>query len=120
MSGSHLKGIPRLHAACVNSLAGLKAAWKSEEAFRQECILLLLGGPLALLLGQNGIERALLIGVLLLVIITELVNTAIETTIDRISPEHHALSARAKDLGSAAVMMSLALVVVTWILILMP
>lgn len=120
MAGQALKGIPRILAACANSLSGLRTAWKYEEAFRQECILLLLGAPLALLMGHNGVERALLVGALLIVVITELVNTAIEATIDRIGPEHHELSARAKDIGSAAVMVSLALFGVVWILILIP
>lgn len=118
MVGSNLKGFPRLLSACVNSLSGLHAAWKHEVAFRQECLLLLPVTPLALLLGQNGVEKALLLGSLLIVIITELVNTAIEATIDRIGLEHHELSKRAKDLGSAAVMMALALLGIVWILIL--
>lgn len=119
MAGQSLKGFPRLIAAWVNSLSGLKMAWAHEEAFRLECLLLLPVTPLALLMGQNGVEKALLLGSLLLVIITELLNTAIEATIDRVSFEHHELSKRAKDLGSAAVMVSLALFVIVWILILM-
>jgi len=98
----------------------LKAAWAHEDAFRQECALLLAGIPLALLMGRSGVERALLVGALLIVVITELVNTAIEVTVDRIGPEHHELSGRAKDVGSAAVMVSLVLFLFVWILILIP
>jgi len=117
MAGQSLKGFPRLVAAWANTLSGLGMAWKHEEAFRLECLLLLPVTPLALLMGQTGVEKALLLGSLLIVIITELLNTAIEATIDRVGLEHHELSKRAKDTGSAAVMVSLALFIIVWILI---
>lgn len=119
MAGQNLKGVPRLYAAWINSLSGLKAAWQHEEAFRLESVLLLPLAALAVWLGQTGVEKALLLGSLLMVIITELVNTAIEAAIDRIGPEQHELSKRAKDLGSAAVTAALALALLIWILILM-
>lgn len=107
-------GISRLIAATGYSFAGLAAAWKSEAAFRQEVIVSLLLLPGAIWLGQNLVERVILIGVVLIVMITELLNTAIEYTIDRISTEQHELAGRAKDISSAAVFISLALGMGTW------
>jgi len=101
------------------SLAGLAAAAKHEDAFRQELILVVLLTPLALWLGDTGVERALLIGALILVLIVELLNSAVEATVDRISFENHRLSKRAKDLGSAAVMLSLVSAGVVWLLIIL-
>ncbi|HWM43447.1 MAG TPA: diacylglycerol kinase [Burkholderiales bacterium] len=100
------------------SLAGLAAAAKHEDAFRQELILVVLLTPLALWLGNTGVERALMIGSLILVLIVELLNSAIEATVDRISFENHRLAKRAKDIGSAAVMLSLANAALVWLLIL--
>jgi diacylglycerol kinase (ATP) len=100
------------------SLAGLAAAAKHEDAFRQELILVLLLAPLALWLGNTGVERALMIGSLIVVLIVELLNSAIEATVDRISFENHRLAKRAKDIGSAAVMLSLASAALVWLLIL--
>ncbi len=99
------------------SVAGLKAAFKHEAAFRQELALLLMLVPLALWLGDNGVERALLIGSLLLVLIVELVNSAIEAVVDRFGGELHALSGRAKDIASAAVFIALINVFVVWLLV---
>ena len=99
------------------SLSGLAAAAKHEDAFRMELILVALLAPLALWLGESGVERALLIGCLLLVLIVELLNSAIEATVDRISFENHRLAKRAKDIGSAAVMLSLVNAGVIWLLI---
>ena len=99
------------------SLAGLAAAARHEDAFRMELILVALLAPLALWLGESGVERALLIGCLLLVLIVELLNSAIEATVDRISFENHRLAKRAKDIGSAAVMLSLVNAGVIWLLI---
>jgi diacylglycerol kinase (ATP) len=105
-------------AATQYSLSGLAAAARHEDAFRMELIMVGLLTPLALWLGHSGMERALLIGCLLLVLIVELVNSAIEATVDRISFENHRLAKRAKDIGSAAVMLSLVNAGVVWLLIL--
>jgi len=99
------------------SLKGLKAAWRHESAFRQELALCVLLLPLAWWIGQGPVEWVLLVGSCLLVLVVELVNSAIESVVDRIGPEHHELSGRAKDLGSAAVMVSLALAGLTWLLL---
>jgi len=101
------------------SLAGLAAAVRHEDAFRQELILVVLLTPLALWLGDTGVERALLIGSLILVLIVELLNSAVEATVDRISFENHRLAKRAKDIGSAAVMLSLVNAGVVWLLIIL-
>ncbi len=100
------------------SLAGLGAALRHETAFRLEVILFAVLAPLGIWLGQNGAERAVLIGSLLLVLVVELVNSAIEAAVDRISEERHPLSKRAKDLGSAAVFICLVNVPLVWALIL--
>lgn len=112
------KGLRRLINATGYSWAGLKAAWRNEEAFRQEGLLCAVLTPLALWLGHSPVERALLIGSLLLVVIVELLNTGIEAAVDRIGPEQHELSGRAKDIGSAAVFMSLLNAAVVWLLLL--
>ncbi len=110
-------GLTRLVRATVFSVAGLRAAWIHEAAFRQECWAAAVLVPAAFWLGRNGLERALLIGVCVLVLIVELVNSAIEAAVDRIGTDHHLLAGRAKDLGSAAVFMSLLLVACVWTLI---
>ncbi|CDI00882.1 Diacylglycerol kinase [Candidatus Competibacter denitrificans Run_A_D11] len=110
-------GWRRLINATGYSWAGLKAAWHNEEAFRQESLLCAVFAPLALWLGNTPVERALLIGSLLLVVIVELLNTGIEAAIDRIGPERHELSGRAKDIGSAAVFMALLNAAIVWLLI---
>jgi len=107
------RGLSRLWHAFQHSLAGLQTGWH-EPAFRQEALAAVLLLPLALWLGQSWVERTLLVGVVLLVMVVELLNTGIEAAIDRISPEWHALSKRAKDLGSAAVLLSLLLALFTW------
>lgn len=111
------KGIGRLWAAFHYSIDGLKSAFQSEEAFRQEVFLLLILAPIALWLGRTGLERAVLVGVLILVLIVELLNSAVESVVDRIGLEHHVLSKRAKDTASAAVLLSLANGIVCWLLI---
>ena len=108
-------GWRRLVNATGYSWAGLKAAWRNEEAFRQEGLLCAVLAPLALWLGDNAVERSLLIGSLLLIVIVELLNTGIEAAIDRIGPEWHDLSKRAKDMGSAAVLLSLLLCAGIWL-----
>ncbi len=120
MAGQNLKGLARVHAAFFNSLKGFKATWSHEEAFRQEVLLCVVAIPLGLWLGQGGVEKALLLGSLLLVLIVELLNTGIEIVVDRISFERHELSGRAKDVGSAAVLTSLALAGAVWALVLLP
>ena len=107
-------GIKRILRATGFSIQGLAAAWKHEAAFRQEVVLLLVLIPVAFWLGETVLIQALLIGVCLLVLIVELFNSAIEAAIDRHGNEHHELSGRAKDIGSAAVMISLAIVLLTW------
>jgi diacylglycerol kinase (ATP) len=107
-------GFKRVLAATVYSLAGLSAAWRHEAAFRQECWLALLLLPAAFWLGRSGTEVAVLIGTLFVVLITELLNSAVETLTDRVGSERHELSGRAKDLGSAAVMLSLFMVLAVW------
>jgi diacylglycerol kinase (ATP) len=98
-------------------LAGLAAAARHEAAFRELSLLLIISIPAAFWLGQSGVERALMIGSVMLALIVELVNAAIEATVDRISLENHALAKRAKDIGSAAVMLSLANAAVVWLLV---
>jgi diacylglycerol kinase (ATP) len=111
-------GIKRVVSAARNSFAGLAEAVRHEDAFRQELILAAIFVPLAFWVGSDGLERALLIGSVLLVLIVELLNSAIEATVDRISFENHRLAKRAKDIGSAAVMLALICAGATWLLIL--
>ncbi len=99
---------------------GLIAAYKNEAAFRQELWLTILLAPVAIYLGNSGVERALLLGSLFLVLIIELLNSAVEAVVDRIGSEHHELSGRAKDIGSAAVLLSLINLVLIWAFILWP
>lgn len=107
-------GLSRVWHALHYSLAGLRAGWQ-ETAFRQEAVAAFVLVPLAIFIGQGWVETALLVGTVLLVMIVELLNTGIETAIDRIGPEWHALSKRAKDMGSAAVLLSLLLCGGTWL-----
>ena len=107
-------GWRRVVRATGHSARGLRDAWKFESAFRQEFVLFLLVLPLGAWLGRDWVERVLLIGSVILVLIVELLNSAVESTVDRISMDHHDLSRRAKDLGSAAVMVSLLLCAMVW------
>ena len=107
-------GFRRILRATKFSAQGFAQAWKHEAAFRQELVLAIIMTPAAFWLGQTIIERALLIGVLLLVLIVELLNSAIEAAIDRHGDEHHELSGRAKDFGSAAVFVVLVIVGLVW------
>ena len=111
-------GIKRLANAFTYSVAGTLAAFKHEDAFRQEVILSIVLIPLAIYLGQTAIEQALMITSILLIIIVELLNSSLEATVDRISVKRHKLSKRAKDIGSAAVFFSLVNATVIWFLIL--
>jgi diacylglycerol kinase (ATP) len=118
--GERLKpvGLTRMFRAFGNSLRGLSGAFREEAAFRQELALAAVVIPLGLWLGRNGIERVLLIAPMFLVLVVELINSAIEATVDRIGLERHTLSGLAKDIGSAAVLMSLLLLAVVWLLVL--
>lgn len=110
-------GTRRIVQATRSSALGLRAAWKYEAAFRQELILVILLTPVGVWLGRTALERAVLLGCLLAVLVVELLNSAVEAAIDRHGHELHELSGRAKDLGSAAVSISLLLVAVVWGLI---
>lgn len=110
-------GLNRIVNATSFSLAGLRTAWRDEAAFRQEILLAVVLVPTGLWLGRTAVERALLIGSCFIVLIVELLNTGIENVVDRVGQEPHRLSGQAKDLGSAAVFMSLLLALVTWGLI---
>jgi diacylglycerol kinase (ATP) len=113
------RGLTRVLRAAGASLRGLAGAFREEAAFRQELAFAALVIPLGLWLGHSGIERALLIGPVLLVLIAELLNSAIEATVDRIGFERHALAGLAKDIGSAAVLMSFVLLTAVWLLVLL-
>ena len=113
-------GISRIIDASKYSWLGFKAGFKHEAAFRQELFLGLFLFPIAFLYAESAIELAVLIGSLSLVLIVELLNSAIEAVVDRISDEHHELSGRAKDLGAAAVMIALINVIVIWSVIFIP
>lgn len=104
----------RIIKATSHSWQGFKAAWRHESAFRQEVGVSLVLLPLAFLVGQSTLQVAVLISLLGIVLITELLNSAVEAVVDRIGEEHHDLAGQAKDMGSAAVAVSLALVVVVW------
>ncbi|MBK1693918.1 diacylglycerol kinase [Chromatium weissei] len=120
MANQNVKGWRRVIFAFGYSINGLKACFAHEEAFRQEIFLLVLFIPLGLWLGETPIERALLIGSLLIIPIVELLNSAIEANVDRVGLERHELSGRAKDIASAAVFSSIAFCLVNWALILIP
>ncbi|HUL83640.1 MAG TPA: diacylglycerol kinase [Gammaproteobacteria bacterium] len=110
-------GFRRIVNATFYSLAGLRWAWQSEAAFRQECAAIVILIPVAAWLGRSAVERALLIGSCLFVLIVELLNTAVEHVVDRVGTDHNELSGRAKDLGSAAVFTSIAVAILVWVLI---
>ncbi len=112
------RGLRRLLNSFINSWMGLRGAWREEAAFRQECAGALLVIPAGLWLGETGVERALLIAPMLLILVVELLNSAVEAAIDRIGPERHPLSGLAKDIGSAAVLVSFVLLGATWLLVL--
>lgn len=114
------KGIAHVVKAFGYSMKGLAAAIRHEEAFRLELIALVPLLPLAVLLGETGVEKALLVGSLLFVLTVELINSAVEAVVDRVGIEHHILAGRAKDIGSAAVFMALLNVAVVWGFILLP
>lgn len=117
----HLPRRPgRVLQAARWSLQGLAAAWYHESSFRLEVYLFVVLAPLAWWLGQDGVERVLLIAPMVLVLVVELLNSAIEAVIERYGAEHHELSGRAKDMGSAAVFLAMLLVALSWLAILWP
>jgi diacylglycerol kinase (ATP) len=109
--------VRRLVLATRYSWQGLRAGWRTQAALRYEFCFSLLALPLALWLGRSGVERSLLIGSWLLVVVVELINSAIETVVDRIGSDLHELSGRAKDLGSAAVFCSIILAATIWLIL---
>ncbi|MEP3351521.1 MAG: diacylglycerol kinase [Marinomonas sp.] len=114
---SSYTGVMRVIKAAGYSYQGFKAAFKYEAAVRQEVALILIMGPIALLSDNTNVEKAMLISTLLLVLIVELLNSGIEAVVDRIGDEYHELSGRAKDISSAAVFVSLVVVIASWSLI---
>ncbi len=114
MSTQGSKGLERLFKAFGFSMQGLSAAFRNEAAFRQEIYLSIVLVPLGIYLGGTGAERALLVSVVFLVLIIELINSGLEAVIDRFGGEHHELSGRAKDIASAAVLISLINVLIVW------
>ena len=120
MANQKATGLRRIVNAFGYSVQGFKACYRFEEAFRLEVFLLILLFPLALWLGDTPVERAILVGSLLLVPIVEMLNSAIETNVDRIGLEHNELSGRAKDIASAAVLGIIAFALIIWGLILVP
>ena len=113
------RGLLRILRAFGSSWRGLAGAFREEAAFRQELTLALIVIPLGLWLGHTGVERALLIAPMLLILVVELINSAIEATVDRIGLELHVLAGLAKDIGSAAVLMSFVLLIAVWLLVLL-
>jgi diacylglycerol kinase (ATP) len=114
MGKTGVTGLRRIINAFGYSMKGMRAAFKHESAFRQETALFIILLPLAILLGQSIVDYSILIGSLLLVMIVELLNSAVEAVVDRVSDEHHKLAGRAKDMGSAAVFIALLNVIVIW------
>lgn len=114
------QGLTRLINALGYSRDGLASAWKNEAAFREEVMLAAVAVPLAFWLGQTAVERALMLGSILLVLIVEILNSAVEAVVDKASPEKHELAKRAKDMGSAAVLLSLVNAAAIWACLLWP
>ncbi|MBL8417951.1 MAG: diacylglycerol kinase [Dechloromonas sp.] len=114
------QGLTRLFNALGYSRDGIAAAWKNEAAFREEVILAAVAIPLAFYLGKTGVERALLVGSIVFILIVEILNSAVEAVVDKASPEKHDLAKRAKDMGSAAVLFSLINAALIWACVLWP
>lgn len=112
------KGLTRILAAAGYSWTGLRSTWQTESAFRQEVVVCLLLTPWIFILDLTGVERALMLFSLALVLIVELINSSIEAVVDRISPEFNELSGKAKDAGSAAVLLAIILAASVWLLVL--
>ena len=120
-TGSHAPRSPfRAWQAFLWSMQGLRATWAVESSFRLEVYLFVVLAPVALWLGQGGVEHAILIGSMLIVLIVEVLNSAVEAVVDRWGPEHHELAGRAKDMGSAAVFLADINVLVCWGFLLVP
>lgn len=113
-------GLKRIVSAFFYSVEGFKTAWKGEHAFRQELLLVIVATIIALCLQVSALEKLMLIGVTVLVLIVELLNSAIEAVVDRVSLERNPLSKNAKDFGSAAVLLTLTLAAATWLVIVFP
>jgi diacylglycerol kinase (ATP) len=113
-------GIKRICAAFFYSIEGLRSAWRSEHAFRQELLLVIPGVVVALLLPVSPLKKLALIAALVMVLVIELLNSAIEAVVDRVSLERHPLSKNAKDFGSAAVFLTVLLAAATWAVIVVP
>jgi diacylglycerol kinase (ATP) len=113
-------GLVRLWNALGYSRDGITAAWKNEAAFREEVLLAAIAIPLALFLAKTGVDRALLVGSIILILIVEILNSAVEAVVDKASPEKHELAKRAKDMGSAAVLLSLFNAAAIWACVLWP
>jgi diacylglycerol kinase (ATP) len=111
-------GLARIWNAMFYSIEGLKEAYRCEHAFRQELILAVILIPIAAFLPASGLGKALMIASVLLMLIVELLNSAVEATVDRVSLDHHHLAKRAKDIGSAAVLLTILNVIVVWLLVL--
>ena len=111
-------GLKRIYTAFFYSIDGFRSAWKHEHAFRQEVSVFVVGAIIALLLKVSAFEKLVLIGVLLLILIVELINSSIEAVVDRVSLERHPLSKNAKDFGSAAVLLTCLLAIATWAVVL--
>ena len=107
-------GITRITKAFGFSMKGLRASWKHESAFRQEAVLAIILVPLAFWLARTPAELMILLMTLFIVVITEVLNSAVEAVVDRVSEDHHKLAGRAKDMGSAAVFLSLTMTVIIW------
>ena len=118
MAESGNKGIARIIKATGYSWQGLRAAYRHEEAFRQEIWLCMVMIPLGLYLGEGGVEKALLVSSVMLLPLVEILNSALEAVVDRLGGEQHELSGRAKDMGSAAVAIAIALMALVWTLVL--
>ena len=114
------QGLVRLFNALGYSRDGLAAAWQNEAAFREEVLLAIVAIPLAVFLGETGVDRALMIGSILLILIVEILNSGLEAVVDKASPEKHELAKRAKDMGSAAVLLSLVNAATVWACVLWP
>jgi len=119
MSRISVGPIEHLINATRYSFQGLRYAWANEAAFRYECYVLAVALPAGWLLGKGAVERALLIGSVLLVVVVELINSAIETTVDRVGKESNELSGHAKDFASAAVFVSIVAAAIVWLVLLM-
>ena len=111
--------IGHIKNAFIYTFAGIKAAWKNELAFRGEVVVAIIMIPGGIWLGRSGVEQALMVASILLILLTELLNSALEAVVDRIGPERHELSKRAKDMGSAAAFISMVTAAVVWIVIIL-